>query len=120
MAGAPGRGTCLQQMELVLLQGFFNFKQPEVKATLGKYVPEKRGLQGSKEKKVCSCVEREDLGERHQRSRGQMRENQQDGKKETRTSEKKAGENKSLEVHKIAGKKENNLGDMREEKKCFK
>lgn len=35
-----------------------------------------------------------------------MRENQKDGKKESRTNEKKAGENKSLEVHKIAGKKE--------------
>lgn len=31
-------------------------KQPEVKAALGKYVPEKRGLQGSKEKKVCLCL----------------------------------------------------------------
>lgn len=47
---------------------------------------------------------REAVGERHQQSRGQMRENQEDGKKKQRTSEKKAGENKSLEVHKICRK----------------
>lgn len=71
---------------------------------LGKYTAEKTVLRGSKEKKACSYLVRETVGERHQMSRGQMREDQEDGKKELRRSGKKAGKNKSFELHKKSGK----------------
>lgn len=93
-------------------------KQPEVKVTLRKYVTEK-SVTGSKEKKVHSCLEREAVGERHQQSRGRIRENQENGKKEPRTSEKKAGEYRCLEVHKNAVKKEKTLGTSERERNAL-
>lgn len=110
MTRADGRGTYLQQTDLALLQGFFNFKATWGQSNTGEVCNREKSVTGSKEKKVRSCLEREAVGERHQQSRGRIRENQENGKKELRTSEKKAGEYRSLEVHKNAVKKEKTLG----------
>lgn len=61
-------------------------------------------LQGSTEKRKARVFRERGSRREHLLSRCQMRENQEDGKKELRTSERKAGKNKSLEVLKKSRK----------------